>query len=404
MIRIPAVLLVAVAFAHASAVPALAQQPRSWAVRIADSQIGRHPDPLLMDSAEPRWDFPQGLVLDAMLALAGVSGDQRYTLYVRKYYDGMIGPDGRIRTYVPEEFNLASVYPGKALLALYVQTKDEKYRKALDTLRNQLRQQPRTKEGGFWQGKRYPHQMWLEGIGLSASFLAQYGAVFDEPAAIDDAVSQFILMERYARNEKTGLLAHGWDESREQKWADPATGRSPSSWGPAMAWYAMGLVDALDHVPQNHMRRGELLEILTRLATAVAQVQVRREGMWFNVLDQGRREGNYFEASTSATFAYALMKAGRRNLVDPRFAQVGRRGFDLMLGEFLEVTGKEVHVLQACQEAGLGTAAAGGAFRDGSFESYASAPVRSNDAKAIGGFILADLEVQLASAPPAPRP
>jgi unsaturated rhamnogalacturonyl hydrolase len=235
---------------------------------------------------------------------------------------------------------------------------------------------------------------------MSASFLAHYGAVFDEPAAIDDAVSQFILMEKYARDEKSGLLAHGWDESREQKWADPATGRSRTFWGPAVGWYAMGLVDALDHVPQNHMRRGELVDILSRLAAAVARVQDRRRRMWFNVLDQPTREGNYFEASTSGMLVYALMKAGRRNLIDARYVEAGQRGFDLMLGEFLEVAGKEVQVHAGCPDVALGAAAPGGAYGDGSFESYTSAPVRSNDPKAIAAVILAGVEVQLASASP----
>ena len=132
-----------------------------------------------------------------------------------------------------------------------------------------MREHPRTSEGGFWHKKRYPHQMWLDGLYMGAPFLAQYAKTFKEPALFDDVIKQFVLMEKHARDDKTGLLYHGWDESRQQKWADPKTGRSPAFWGRAMGWYAMGLVDTLDFIPLDHPRRRELIAILQRLAEAV---------------------------------------------------------------------------------------------------------------------------------------
>src|SRR5205823_2678467 len=168
------------------------------------------------------------------------------------YYDGMIDGDGRIRAYKLDELSLDRINPGKALFALYDKTHDEKYRKAIGTLRQQLREQPRNPDGGFWHKKRYPHQMWLDGLYMAAPFLAQYAKVFHEPAAFDDVITQFVLMEKHARDEKTGLLVHGYDDARAQKWADPKTGKSPAFWGRAMGWYAMGLVEALDFVPVDH--------------------------------------------------------------------------------------------------------------------------------------------------------
>src|SRR5688572_17075276 len=101
--------------------------------------------------------------------------------------------------------------------------------------------------------------MWLDGLYMGAPFLAPYAVTFNEPALLDDMITQFVLMEENARDAKTALLYHGWDESRQQKWADQKIGRSPEFWGRAMGWYAMGLVETLGFVPASHPRRGELV-------------------------------------------------------------------------------------------------------------------------------------------------
>jgi unsaturated rhamnogalacturonyl hydrolase len=372
-------------------------EERPWSVRMADSEMQRHPDPLLQDVTNdtPKWDYTQGLIFSAILAVWQANGDQRYWDYARAYYDGMIDADGRIRTYKPEEFNIDRVNTGKPLFLLYAKTHDEKYRKALDTLRGQLRQHPRTKEGGFWHKQRYPHQMWLDGLYMGATFLAQYGSVFGEPAAVDDAVRQFVLMERHARDERTGLLYHGWDESRAQKWADPATGRSASFWGRAVGWYAMALVDTLDFVPGDHAGRRDLVAILDRLAAAVARVQDPKTGLWYQVLDQGGREGNYLEASVSSMLAYALMKASRHGYVDSKYGAAGRRAYDGLLRELIEVDpGGQVQLHRVCQVAGLGSDPDRGIDRDGTYRYYVTEKIRSNDPKGVAPFIFASLEVE----------
>ena len=208
---------------------------------MADAELARHPDPKTLDSQAPKWEYTHGLTL---------KGDRRGRATARRtrstgstcssYYDQMIDKDGKITTYDVAEYNIDRINPGKLLFAVYKKTGDAKYRKALDQLRQQMRDHPRTSEGGFWHKKRYPYQMWLDGLYMGAPFLAQYAKEFDEPALFDDVVKQFVLMEKHARDEKTGLLYHGWDESRQQKWADKTTGRSPAFWGRAMGWYAMG--------------------------------------------------------------------------------------------------------------------------------------------------------------------
>jgi unsaturated rhamnogalacturonyl hydrolase len=364
--------------------------PRDWAVRTAQSVMQRTPDPLGLDEAggRQRWNYTQGLMLQAILAVGQRTGDARYADYVERYYGRLVREDGSIEGYRPHIFNIDHVNPGKTLLRLHQQRPQPRYKAALDLVRSQLREHPRTREGGYWHKQIYPHQMWLDGLYMGATFEAEYAAAFGEAAAFDDVVNQFVLMEKVARDAKTGLLYHAWDESRGMRWADAETGRSPHFWGRAMGWYAMGLVDALEFLPEDHARRGELVAVLGRLVEAVAKVQ-DKGGAWWQVLDQAGREGNYREASATAMFTYSIAKGVRLGVLDAAHLATAKRGWTAMLREFVTTDAAGlVDVNRICIVAGLG----GLPYRSGSYEYYVNEKIGSNDPKAVGPFVLAGLE------------
>jgi unsaturated rhamnogalacturonyl hydrolase len=389
---------VAIAFGALSSSPvADAQSVRPNSVIMADSVMARDPDPRLIDSPQRMaWNYTQGLVLKSVLAVHDVTGDKKYLDYVNRYFDHFVNPDGTIKTYNLEEYSVDRIPPGKVLFNLYAMSKDERHRKAIELLRMQMKGHPRTKEGGFWHKKRYPWQMWLDGLYMASPFLAQYAVTFNEPALIDDVINQYVWMEKHARDSKTGLLYHGWDESREQKWANKETGLSPEFWGRAVGWYAMALVDVLDFIPKNHPRRGEIVAILGRLAEAVTKVQDPKTDVFFQVLDKGDQKGNYLESSASVMFAYSFLKGARLGALDPKYRDVGRRIYEGVNKEFVTIDAKGVmDIHKGCAVAGLGgDPNAQGRERSGTFDYYISEPVRSNDAKAVGPYILASLEIE----------
>src|ERR1051326_4773412 len=232
-------------------------QPATWSVRVAASVMRRSPA-----AVYEKWDYTAGLMLLALQRVSESTHDPKYAAYIRASIDSLVRSDGTIATYASSEYNLDQINEGRALLTLYDQTHNARYARAADRLSAQLRSQPRTAEGGFWHKQIYPQQMWLDGLYMAEPFYAEYAATFHEEADFEDIARQFLLMEQHARDAKTGLLYHGWDESRRQRWADPRTGRSPNFWGRAVGWYALALVDALDYFPQDHPRRAELLAIL----------------------------------------------------------------------------------------------------------------------------------------------
>lgn len=369
-----------------------AQSPAEWSKLLATTLMNTHPDSFCYDRNKPaRWDYELGLYLKSLDRLWRQTGDAAYLQYIRKQMDFYIGEDGQIRTYKLDIFNIDHITPGTAALLLYQQTGQEKYRVAAQTLRKQLAQHPRTKEGGFWHKKRYPWQMWLDGLYMGEPFYAQYGSMFQEPENFDDIANQFIWMEKNARDAKTGLLYHAWDESREQQWANKTTGQSPHFWGRAMGWYAMALVDVLDFFPENHPKRAQLVGILQRLADAVVKVQDPASGVWYQVLDQGGRAGNYLEASASSMFTYALLKGTRLGYLDARFYDIGQKAYSGVLREFMvQDADGSWHLDKVCMVAGLG----GNPYRDGSYEYYVSEPQRRDDLKGAAPFVMAGLELE----------
>jgi rhamnogalacturonyl hydrolase YesR len=375
--------------APAAAVPA----DMPWSDRMIHSEMARNPESWMIDfSPRPRWKYPSGLMMKAIWTAGMRSDNQSYRDYVQSYYDTLINEDGTIQTYEARSYNIDNINPGKTLIDLYQRTGREKYRKAIQSVREQMRTHPRTSEGGFWHKQIYPHQMWLDGLYMGAAFLAQYAAAFDEPALFDDVALQFNLMEKHARDEKTGLLYHGWDESRTQKWADPNTGLSPHFWGRSLGWFAMALVDTLDYFPQEHPQRKQLIAMLNRLMEAVVNYQDPATGVWYQVVDKPQAEGNYTESSCSAMFVYTLLKAVRKGYIPPSYASAAEKGYQGILKEFVEVAPDgQVHLTKGCSVAGLG----GNPYRDGSYEYYISEQVRNDDPKAVGPFILASLEYEM---------
>lgn len=106
-----------------------------------------------------KWNYIDGCMITACLSLYKTTGDEKYLKFSRDFIDWFVQEDGSIKTYDPKEYNLDNVNQGKNLFILYDIFGDEKYRKAIDTIRSQLLTQPRTKEGNFWHKDIYPWQV-----------------------------------------------------------------------------------------------------------------------------------------------------------------------------------------------------------------------------------------------------
>ena len=340
-----------------------------------------------------KWSYDMGVVLKGFEGIWTRTGDKKYFNAIQAKMDWFVQNDGSIKRYEADEFNLDHINNGKLLLLLYRVTLKEKYLKAAQLLREQLRHHPRTNEGGFWHKKVYPFQMWLDGLYMGEPFYAEYAMLMHEDTAFNDIANQFIWMEKHARDAKTGLLYHAWDESKQMKWADPQTGLSKHFWARAMGWYATALVDALDYFPADHPKRQSLIDILNRLVVAIEKQQDKTTGLWYDIMNyEGPgKEKNYFEASASSQFVYAIAKGVRKGYVPATKISIAKIGYDGIIKRFIKVENGQANLYGTVKVSGLG----GSPFRDGSFDYYMSEPVIVNDPKGIGAFLLASNEIEM---------
>ncbi len=364
-----------------------------WSERIAESFLLRHPDFAIYDTGftSTKWTYEQGLMLHALLEMWNYTGEQKYFNFVQKNLAQYVDPQGGIKTYKRDDYKLDDVLGGRSLLTLYAGTKDERWKTVAESLRGQLNLQPRTTEGGFWHKKIYPNQMWLDGLYMAEPFYAEYTAMFNDSAAFDDIARQFSLITSHATDSGTGLLYHGWDQSRNEQWANRKTGCSPSFWGRAMGWYGMALVDVLESFPRNHPQRPVLIDLLEKFASAVIKFRDKDNHAWHQIVDQGLSNGNYAEASASSMFVYTLAKGANRGYIDRTYYKFAEDAFQGITKNLVSVDKDGfIDLHDICQGAGLG----GSPYRDGSFRYYVSVPRATNDPKGIGAFLLAAMEIE----------
>lgn len=335
------------------------------------------------------WNYIDGCMMTALLSMAQITGESRYADFVERFIDSFVEEDGAIRTFHPEKHNLDDINEGRVLFDLYRATGKEKYKKAARVLRTALDNQPRTWEGSFWHKAVYPHQVWLDGVYMAQPFAALYEKHFGA-GDYSDIARQVDTVGRRMRDGKTGLYYHGYDASKKAFWCDPETGLSQSFWLRAIGWFSVALADLTEILPEGAERDG-IAKIYARLMEDVSAFADPESGMYYQVVDQGGREGNYLETSGSSMIAYAMLKGARLGALPPSFAALGKKTFDGIVNTCLDFENGEMNLSNICLVAGLGPE--DNRRRDGTFAYYISEPVVKNDAKGAAPFILCYTEI-----------
>ena len=365
--------------------------PLQWSLRMADSETARRGDRLAWrPGRNVKWDYTSGLFTLSLLKLNEQVPTPAYVEFAKDAIGSFISESGAIQGYKAADYNIDNVAPGRTVLALYQITKEDRYRKCADLLRTQLKTQPRTSDGGFWHKQRYPSQMWLDGLFMGAPFYAEYTKTFTGPAMdYDDVTLQFQLVGKHLYDAKTGLFFHGWDEQRVQDWANKTTGTSSNFWGRGLGWFTMAQVDVPDYLPPGHPARQVIAGLIKQTADGIVKHQDAASRLWWQVLDQGGRPGNYLEATASAMFVYSMAKAVNQGYLSREYVPAILKGYGGIIGRLIKTNGAgQISLTSCCSVAGLGYG------RDGSYEYYLREPVIDNDLKGVGPFILAGIEVQ----------
>jgi unsaturated rhamnogalacturonyl hydrolase len=365
----------------------------SMTLRVADQVIVRWPNGQLSPKTAPTvWGFELGIVLAGMNAVWSATREPKYLDYVQHAVDHYVQSDGTIASYAPQAYSLNNILIGRQLLTLYRVTHQEKYKRAAEQLRQQIATQPRTASGGVWHSKATPNLMLLDDQFMLAPFYAEYAAAFHEPQDLDDIVKQFTLLEQHTRDATTGLMYHGWDESRTAPWANVSTGTSPNLWARGMGWYLMALVDTLPYVPEHDPRHAVLLAMLNRAAAAVKSAQNPESSLWYQILNKPAEKQNYIESSSVLMFTYAFAKGARLGYLPKPYGIAAARAWEAARFRFIQTAASgEVKITGTVTHISLGASPAD----NGSDDYYLRAPVVDDDPKGVGAFLLAGSEMEL---------
>lgn len=345
----------------------------------------------IREGKDVSWNYIDGCMLTALLAMTEITGDDRYAAFVEQVGDSFVREDGTVDTFEADKHALDDYNEGRILFPLYARTENEKYRKAAEYLYRSLKEQPRTEEGNFWHKLIYPNQVWLDGTYMALPFLAMYENTFGK-GDIGDIMQQLRTVRKRMRDPKTGLYYHGYDASRKAFWADPETGLSKNFWLRAIGWYSLALTDLIEILPKGMEERTELADTLRELLEAISHYADPETGMYLQVVDQKGREGNYPETSGSAMIACAMLKGARLGVLDEGFRELGKKTFEGIQNRFLKIRDGMVGLENICLVAGLGPE--NNRRRDGSYEYYISEPVVSDDAKGAAPFVLCYTEIR----------
>ena len=382
------------------------QPYKNYSEWLTYSEMKRVPHSYLLDfSSKPKWSYVMGIEMEGMLDTYEhyKEGNNAILDYLKEYPAKMIDEKGNITGYKYEDFNLDNVRTAKFILRMHNLFPTKGTEKALKTLFKQLQNQPRTKEGVYWHKAIYANQVWLDGIFMGLPFYCNYAVQTMKPKKaekyLNDAVDQMVKTDYRTYDEKTQLWKHAWDETHQQFWANKEDGKSQHCWARALGWYVMAMTECLDAMPENYARRQEVIDQLNKAMKSVVKYQDKKTGVWYDVLDV-KSDKNYLESTASSMFAYVLLKGYRKGYLSEEYLKAGVKAYNGILKQFIKVNAdKTISLTRCCAVSGLGPGP--GPYvkkpnykRDGSFEYYMSEPIRDNDAKGVGPFIWASLEME----------
>ncbi|WP_433615346.1 glycoside hydrolase family 88/105 protein [Paenibacillus cellulositrophicus] len=354
--------------------------PIQWAEQACEALMAKfEPEQLPPD----RFHYHQGVFLSGMEKCWRQTGKDQYFDYIKRWVDSQILADGSIKKYNPDE--LDDIQPGVLLFNLFEQTGDERYKQALHTLAPLLKSWRTNPSGGFWHKGHCPNQMWLDGLYMAGPIAVQFGRTFGDSEYFDMMAYQAILMSKHTKDPGTGLMYHGWDETKEASWADPETGLAPEFWGRAIGWYPVALLEMFEYLPEDHKDKAALTVILQDLLAALPKYQDPASGLWYQVVDKGDRPDNWLESSCTALYVHAIAKAVRFGYLDESYLAYAWKGYQGVIDTLKFDENGRVIIGQICIGTGIGD-----------YAHYIARPTSENDLHGAGAFILMCTEMNLA--------
>ncbi|MFC5406801.1 glycoside hydrolase family 88 protein [Cohnella soli] len=155
-------------------------------------------------------------------------------------------------------------------------------------------------DGTVLYRKGMANYRYVDTIGFICPFLVRYGLTFNHPECVELAVRQIREYAKQAMPESLYVPFHAYQVS---------TGYPLGlyGWGRGLGWFAIGLADAWNELPDSHELKPELEATVVRFAKAAMACQ-GSPGCWhWTVIRAESRP----DSSATATLAWFLQQASR---------------------------------------------------------------------------------------------
>lgn len=307
------------------------------------------------------WRYYNGVMLDAFIQLGVSTGDTtEYTnalTFLDTFMDANVADNGVIAKYSLHEVD--SVPPALSLFYLIDSAAhQDKYEKAATIVYNELEKQYTYSScGGNYLHKQTGYDtgvgasgwdVWnigLDGLYMAEPFLMAYanalesGSITNSNASAaeiyEEVYDRFIWVAENMYDEATGLYHHGWSVNggthteSSGTYAVTAGSGNGHFWGRGIGWYAVGLVEVIDRMPNATYKAG-LIDALEKLFDGMLKYQDSETGMWYNVVNRDSSlSNNLLETSVTSLMAYALLKAYNEGWVTKNdYAVAGLNAFN----------------------------------------------------------------------------
>lgn len=366
------------------------------------------------ESFKGKWNYIDGVFLKSIIDKYRKSNDSKYLDFVKKYANYYIDSNGDFVNLKDDNSGytsgeLDSVCESRILFDLYDLTNDSRYLKAIEYTYSELMAMPKCSGSNNFNHKNtYPNQIWLDGMYMYVPFLVRYANMKGDSSIYGLVCEQYKYIRDHMYDKNMKLYYHGMDTTKSIFWCDSETGLSKSFWLRSIGWYITSLADMLEYYPKGD-NYNYLMSIYKEAIDGVLLYKDEESNMFYQVVDKGTESrvifyktylkylnkkytkdttiSNYLESSGSSLIAYSILKGCNLGILDSSYKSVGS---DIYSG-IVAHSFKNGMLNDICITAGLGPS--NKTYRDGSFEYYLAEEVGSNDAKGVGPFIMAYLQL-----------
>ncbi len=271
-----------------------------------------HPDFMINFSI---WQWHQGVALQGLYQAGKALGDERY----RRFCTDWIAE--RLSEGTPAK-SINSTAPLLTVAFLHEETPRPEYEKHCREFAEWcMKSAPRLPDGTYEHSctdNVYPQQVWADTLFMGGYFLAKWGRMTGDDALVNEAARQFANHYRYLRDPATGLIFHGYDGLQGK--------HIGVLWGRGNGWYAAATAEVLALLGEHHpAHAGILADLREQLAGVAATQDV--SGGWRTVMNE---PSSYLEATATAAFAWAFLRAADLGYVDASYRDRAVRAFDLL--------------------------------------------------------------------------